>query len=315
MKAAQNNEISFNNKEYYTPKGLVKTMVNLLNIKDGMAIYNPACGTGNFITESAKQANIYAFGEENNISNYNICITNLWLHDIYNKRIKVNSNEKFQEVDIAIANPPFVDDNKEALNTAENLEHLYHYDVSPNASSYLKYLVMMLESIHIYGKMAIILPHGFLFKRTNEEYRLRQRLIKNNYIDAIIGLPEKLFYNTKIPVVILIINKSRRKDGVLFIDASKEFTSKRRTNILTVENQKKIVDIYQKYEDIKACSYVANLKEIEQKDYNLSINQYIQIENKTEQINVEEIKETLQCLENERLEIQKEITELMNNIN
>ena len=83
-KAAKNNEISFQNTEYYTPNEIVKTMIDLLPIRNNSSIYNPACGVGNFIVESAKLGSIYAFGDESNISNYNICMTNLWLHNIEN---------------------------------------------------------------------------------------------------------------------------------------------------------------------------------------------------------------------------------------
>lgn len=309
MEAAQNNEITFNNKEYYTPQALVETMVKLLNIKDNMAIYNPASGTGNFITESAKHAKIYAFGEEEDISNYNICITNLWLHDIYNKRIKVSNSEQFQEVDIAIANPPFVDDNKQTMMMYNDL--YYHYGISPNASSYAKYLTMMLNGTHRYGKIAIVLPHGFLFKRNNKESWLRRKLIDDNYIDAIIGLPEKLFYNTKIPVIILIIDKAKKKEQVLFIDASKEFTSKRKNNVLTAENVQKIIETYQGYKSIKNYSYVANVKEIKQKDYDLNINKYIQVKNETEKIDKVKQKAIIENLEIERKKIQEEIKTIM----
>lgn len=312
MRAAQNKDMSLKNGEFYTPKGLVKTMVNLLDIKDNMTIYNPACGTGNFITESAKYANIYALGEETNISNYNICTTNLWMHDISKKRIKETSEEKFELADIAIANPPFTADNKEEIITTGTQEEIYYqYGILPTTSTYIKHLVTMLESISEKGKMAIILPHGFLFKKTRTEYEVRRRLIEQRYIDAIISLPEKLFYNTKMPVVILLIDKAKQRDEVLFIDASREYTSKRKTNILAKENQKKIVDTYRKYEGIANYSYIASLEEIRKNNYDLNIRKYVQIQNKIENINQEEIEKKIYELEKERYEIQKQMADLI----
>lgn len=308
MKAAQNNEISLNNTQYYTPKGLIKTIVKLLDIKDNMAIYNPACGTGNFITQSAKSRKIYVFGEETDINNYNICITNLWLHDIYNRRIKESRKEKFPLVDIALANPPFVDKSKEDVQT------YYKYGIPLTTSSYTKYLIMMLDSIHQEGKIAIILPHGFLFKKTKIEQEIRRQLVEKKYIDAIIGLPEKLFYNTKIPVTILLINKARRKDEILFIDASKQYTSERKTNILTIENQDKIANTYKNYEAIPNYSYVADLQEVRNNNYDLNIKRYVKIENIIEDINQEQIERQINSLEEEKYNIQRRIKELLDKI-
>lgn len=148
MKEAQDGETSFRNGIYYTPKAVIESMVNLLDIKKNMGVYNPACGSGSFITESAKNADIIAFGEEINISNYNICNTNLWLHNIYNKRIKEDSKEEFQLVDIAIGNPPFVINNEDIV-INEKVKDIYcKYDILPTASTYTKFLVKMLESVH-----------------------------------------------------------------------------------------------------------------------------------------------------------------------
>lgn len=309
MKAAQDSEISFKNGEFYTPKGVVKTMVNLLNMKSNMAIYNPSCGVGNFITEAAKCTEIYAFGEESNISNYNICITNLWLHDVYNKRIKEDNYEKFQKVDFVIANPPFVSNLEEDIDFQDIY---YKYDINQSASSYIKFIVKMIECVHKEGKIAVVVPQGFLFKRTAEA-RLRRLLLEKNYIDAIIELPEKLFYNTKISVVILIIDKARKgKERIIFINASKEYTSKRKTNILTVENQEKIVNTYKNYEEIGNYSHIATLEEIQNNNYDLSISKYVKSRGKVEHINQREVKAKIYELEEQKREIQKEIENLMN---
>ena len=130
-----------------------------------MAIYNPASGSGDFIVESAKKAKIYAFGEETNINNYNICMTNLWIHDIYNKRIQENIGENFRLADVAVGNPPFAGDSREEINKNIALQDIYYkYGIPITASTYTKFLVMMLESINDNGQMAFILAHGFLFK-------------------------------------------------------------------------------------------------------------------------------------------------------
>ena len=128
-KAAKNNEISFQNTEYYTPNEIVKTMIDLLPIRNNSSIYNPACGVGNFIVESAKLGSIYAFGDESNISNYNICMTNLWLHNIENKRIDNIKIDKMPKVDYVVANPPFAINNMQKGDKELN-NMLYKYVVS-----------------------------------------------------------------------------------------------------------------------------------------------------------------------------------------
>ena len=314
MDAAENNDLKLQNGEFYTPKAIINTMVNLLPIKDNMAIYNPASGSGDFIVESAKKAKIYAFGEETNINNYNICMTNLWLHDIYNKRIQENIGENFRLADVAVGNPPFAGDSREEINKNIALQDIYYkYGIPITASTYTKFLVMMLESINDNGQMAIILPHGFLFKKTNAECEVRKKLIRNNYIEAVISLPEKLFFNTKIPVVILIINKAKRESDVLFIDASREYSSKRKNNILSDKNINKIVETYRKKEIIQNYSYVAKIQEIEKNNYDLNIRKYVRFQQKTNQINQEETKEKIYELENEKRCIQDKINEILNN--
>lgn len=314
MRAAKNNELPLKNGEFYTSKGLIKSMVNLLDIKDKMAVYNPACGTGNFLTASAKVANIYAFGEESSIYNYNICMTNLWLHEIYNKRIKEDEMEQFQKADIAIANPPFSSENQEILKTNINGNFINYYDILTTTNTYIKYLVLMLENTNERGRISIILPHGFLFKKDRASRIIREKLIKENYIDAIIGLPEKLFYDTKIPVVILLIDKARKRDEILFIDASREYTKKRKNNILTVENQEKITNTYKEYKVIPNYSNIVTTEEIAKNNYDLSIEKYVEIQDKIEIIDKEMTKKYLYNLEKEKEEVETKIRDLIKNI-
>lgn len=291
MKESQENDKLNGNGEFYTPKEVVKTMVKLANIKEGYAIYNPASETGNFITESAKQAKIYSFGEENNLLNYDICITNLWLHDISDKRIGLNYEKKVELVDIAIANPPFTE--------------------TGNTSGYIKYIDIMLKSTHKYGRVICIVPRGFLFKQTSQELYMRKRLLNDNYIEAIINLPEKLFYNTKIPVVILILEKRRNKNNILFIDASKEYAKKRKFNFLTEEMQDKIINTYRKYETLPNYSNVVDIEKIKENGYDLNIKLYVENNKEKENINPEEIKEELLYLKKEQKNIDEEIHNLI----
>ena len=303
LKAVQAGYTSLNNEEYYTPKGIIKTMVKLANIQDKSAIYNPASGSGNFFVESARTVQIFAFGEEPNISNFNICNTNLWIHDIKNKRINSEYGEYIKSskmFDIAIGNPPF---------SSETLEIS---SLPPTASSYTKFLFMMLNSVNDNGKIEIILPNGFLFKKSKPEYYLRKELVMSGHIDAIIGLPDKLFYDTKLPVIILSINKAKKNKEILFIDASKEYTSKRRTNILATTNQDKIVNTCNNHTEIDGFSRLVSIEEIVNNDFDLSIKRYISANNEIRDIDVAEIEDKIRNLELERKEIQEQISSIIN---
>lgn len=310
MKNASENTNITKNDEFYTPKGVVKTMVNLLDITGKRTVYNPACNLGEFLVDASKSADIFAFGEETNISNYNICMTNLWLHGIENSKI---SNEYLKrgetnslKFDIGMANPPFSINsiNDEILN--DKLDR-YRTMLTKNSSSYTKYLAMILENLNSMGRMSIILPHGFLFKKTNSEFNMRKELVSKNYIDAIIGLPEKLFSGTKIPVVILIIDKNKQYGDILFIDASKEYTKKRKINILSVANQEKIIEAYKNKKEEQGFSRMVSIEEIKNNNYDLSISEYIKTEKKLERLNKDEIIENIANLENEKAKIEKEI--------
>lgn len=321
MKAEQERGVPSADEEIYTPKGVVKTLVKLLAIQEKQAIFNPTCGTGNFIVEAVKsientkKSEVYIFGETTSIRNYNICMTNLWLHDIYHKRIKQEEEEAFPLFDIILGNPPFSEEKSNRIRSLKLQQIYYRYGISETTKSYIKYLAEMLERLNEVGKMAIIVPQGFLFKKEKSEYRMRRDWIDKSYIDAVISLPEKLFYDTKIPVVVLVIKKKReRKKEVLFIDASREYTSKRKTNILTVENQDKIAQTYQKYQEEPYYSCIVTLEEIRNQDYNLNIRQYVKIQTEEEEVDQRELERKVLELTRDRRRIQGEIAELIEKI-
>ncbi len=193
-------------------------------------------------------------------------------------------------------------------------DYYLEYKVEPSKNAYIKYLIKMIENVDQHGKVITIVPQGFLFKKSKTEYYLRKKLIEKNRISAIIALPEKLFYHTKVPVVILIIDKSKKTKDILFIDASKEYKRKRKINILTNENQDKIVDTYQKFETIDNYSYVANFEEIEQNDYELSVKKYVKSQEMMEEIDQEKLEQKIKKLEEEKHKVQKELNKLLNEI-
>ena len=279
-------------------------MIDLLPIRNNSSIYNPACGVGNFIVESAKLGSIYAFGDESNISNYNICMTNLWLHNIENKRIDNIKIDKMPKVDYVVANPPFAINNMQKGDKELN-NMLYKYGVFENASSYSKFIVMMLESVKEGGKISVVFPHGFLFKKTISECNLRKYLVDNGYIEAIISLPEKMFNGTKIPVIILVLQKKYREEDIIYIDASKEYIKGRKLNSLSEENQSKIIKTYENKSEISNYSIKVGAEIIRKNDYNLNIKKYLKSPKKEKSVNIKTEKQELQRLEEERVVIER----------
>lgn len=309
MKASYKNEIQSKNGEFYTPKQVIKTMVNLLDIKSKGIIHDPACGTGDFLVEAAKQSDSSVYGKEDDIGKYNIYITNLILHDIKLEKFeKYKGFNNVEKANFILGNPPF-SDNIVRKNDYENSR--YGRYIPSKTTGYSLYLVNALERLDDYGRMALILPHGILFRET--EKRLREMLISENLIDAIIGLPENLFPSTRIPVIILIIKKNRPNEDIMIIDASREYIKNRQYNILDEKSMDKIIDIYNKRIEVENYSHLANKEEIEYNEYNLNIKRYVRIKQKRKEFNMIEMEESIVKLEHERRDIQERIQEILKN--
>lgn len=192
---------------------------------------------------------------------------------------KFSDIQEVNELDTAtgnsvVMNPPYSlkwEPTKEMLNQ----DRFKEYDVlAPKTKADYAFLLQGLSSLDDNGTMAIVLPHGVLFRGSAEE-KIRKRLIELNHLDAVIGLPEKLFYNTDIPTVILILKKQRTNNDVLFVDASKEFEKVKPHNKLTDENISKIVKTVNERADVDKYSHLASLSELEENDYNLNIPRYV----------------------------------------
>ena len=208
------------------------------------------------------------------------------------------------KVDYVVANPPFAINNMQKGDKKLN-NMLYKYGVFENASSYSKFIVMMLESVQEGGKISVVLPHGFLFKKTISECNLRKYLVDNGYIEAIISLPEKMFNGTKIPVIILVLQKKYREEDIIYIDASKEYIKGRKLNSLSEENQSNIIKTYENKSEISNYSIKVGAEIIRKNDYNLNIKKYLKSLKKEKSVNIKTEKQELQRLEEERVVIER----------
>ena len=308
--AAHNNDIVKTNREFYTPSEITELMSDIVMHKKVMSenttLYDPICGSGNFLRSALKKYNLNIYGKETNIDYYNICKTRMLLNGINKDNIVFGIDNRNMNFDIILSNPPFSDKMwKENI----DIERIYKFGNLNTINGDYAYVLSMLETLNDNGKMAVILPHGVLF-RENEK-QIRRELLAQKCIETIIGLPENLFYSTRIPVIILVMSKNRGNDDVLFIDASEDYESLKSNNILSKENQNKILQAYIKRKDIEEYSHLASIQEIEKNDYNLSIKKYIHKKSIRNNVEREKLIQTLKNTEKEKNILEENIKDVL----
>ena len=334
--------------EFYTPKEVVQLLVQLIKPEAGNSIYDPTCGSGGMLIESAKYVaehggTIGEFvdctlkGQEKNLGTWAICKINMIVHNFKDSDIqkgdtlgdpKHTINGELETFDRVIANPPFslkewweaaeVDIKTDAKGKkitpkyAKEVSDEYgrfKFGIPPRGYGDFAFLQHMLSVLKQDGKMGIILPHGVLF-RGSSEGKIRQALLENDYIEAIIGLPEKLFYNTGIPASIIILNKSKEenlKDKVIFCDASNEYKEGKNQNTLTPESIAKIVNAYDALEEVDKFMRIVDMKEIKENDYNLNIARYIDTSEEEEIVEIDKVLSKISDIEAKESEIDKKL--------
>jgi type I restriction enzyme M protein len=279
--------------EFYTPAGVKTLMVRLVKPQEGMTIYDPTVGSGGFLIEARNYveeigqdpSNLGLYGQELNGVTWSICKMNMILHGIPDAHIenedvltepKHLENGYIKRFDRILANPPF---SQNYSRTNMKFEERFKYGFAPETGKKadLMFLQHMIASLKDNGILATVMPHGVLF-RGNQEKVIRTGIIKDDLIEAIIGLPPKLFYNTGIPACIIVINKNKPKElknKILFINADKEYGEGRNQNYLRHEDIEKIVAVFEGKLEIPKYSRLVDIKEIEENDFNLNIRRYV----------------------------------------
>lgn len=295
--------------EFYTPKEVKETMVRLLKPHEGTSIYDPCSGSGGFLISAIEYVrdvqkqnyrNLQLFGQEINLSTWAICKLNMLLHDVSGSTIwkgdtirdpKNTEGATLKTFDMVLSNPPFSLKNWGREVAEKNDYNRFNYGVAPASYGDLAFVQHMLASLNSKGIMASVVPHGVLF-RGGAEGAIRQRLLEDDLFEVVIGFPQNLFYGASIPAAVIILNKNKpadKKGKVLFIDASEGFVKDGNKNKLTEDNIKAIIDTYDTFEDKDKFAKLAELKEIEDNDYNLNISRYVDISKEEEEINIEEV--------------------------
>ncbi len=307
--------------EFYTPAQISRLLAQIVTIgkKRVRSVYDPTCGSGSLLLRVKDYAEVTDYyGQELNPTTYNLGRMNMILHDVHFDHFDIRHGDTLVDdfhadlrVEAIIANPPF-----SAKWKGEDDPALAHDDrfsqygrLAPKSAADYAFVTHMLYHLADNGTMGIVLPHGALF-RSGAEGHIRKHIIeKQNYLDAVIGLPSNLFYGTSIPATILIFKKCRKDDDdILFIDASKEFEKGKNQNKLTDENVSKIFATYQDRAEIVKYSHRASLQEIKDNDYNLNIPRYVDTFEDEGQIDINLVAEQLEKLNVNELELQKKIS-------
>lgn len=282
--------------EFYTPHQVSEVLAKLATISLDQSdpkpsVYDFACGSGSLLLTVQEEINnkVLYFGQELNTTTYNLARMNLMMHGVPYDRMTLNNADTLEEdwpsktdaqgiehplnFDVVVANPPYSqpwDNNDRKLKDPRFKD----YGLAPKTKADYAFLLHGLYHLDQSGTMAIVLPHGVLF-RGAKEGKIRETLLKKNQIDAIIGLPAGLFYSTGIPTVVLVLKKNKTNRNVLFIDASKGFEKGKRQNSLRDEDINKIIDTYKERKDVERYAHVASFDEIEENDFNLNIPRYV----------------------------------------
>ena len=311
--------------EVYTPGEVIKLVVRLLDISDGSKVLDPACGSGGMLIESYEyvknkgvEPNLELFGQERNeimaaIAKMNMRLRGIMSYNIFNGDSLLNP--KFDRADYVIANPPWNQDGYDEDNLSkDNIKQIYNSIVeagyTPKTTADWAWVQLMLY--YAKKKVGVILDQGALFRGGKEE-NIRRGIVKSDLLEAVILLPEKLFYNTQAAGIILVFNKEKpaeRKGKVIFINASELYIKHpeiRKLNQLSEDNITKIVEMYKDFKDFKNYARVVSLDEIEKNSYNLNVSLYVQKDNEIEKIDIFKEFEELKSLEEERQSIMKKL--------
>lgn len=319
--------------EFYTPKVLAALLAKLAMPRPGSRICDPTCGSGGLLLwageEVEKQGSRdYAlYGQEKNGSTYNLARMNMFLHGKDSARIEwgdtlnnplLKEDDRLMLFDIVVANPPFSLDKWGEKHLENDIYHRFDRGMPPASKGDYAFISHMIATAkEKSGRVAVIVPHGVLF-RGSSEGRIRQALIEENLLDAVIGMPAGLFQTVGIPVAILIFDKSRQEGGanqerkdVLFIDASKEFKAGKNQNTLLPEHIDKIFETYKNRAEIEKFSHLASFDEIKENDFNLNIPRYVDTFEEEEEIDLSAVKAEIADLELQLQEVQAQMQDYL----
>jgi len=296
--------------EFYTPQQASKILARIVTLGKTRikSAYDPTCGSGSLILRLGKECDVLKFyGQELNRTTYNLCRMNMILHGVHHTRFNIKLEDTLEhpqhdklDAEAVVANPPF-----SAKWSASPLfmtdDRFSEYGkLAPSSKADFAFIQHMIYHLAENGVMAVVMPHGVLFRGAAEGHIRKYLIEEKNYLDAVIGLPANIFYGTSIPTCILVFKKCKEHpDNILFIDASQHYEKVKTQNYLRDEDVDRIVDTYEKRITIDKYSYVASLDEVRENDYNLNIPRYVDTFEEEEPVDIDVVARELKELETE----------------
>jgi len=308
--------------EFYTPAEVAILLAKLLQPKKGNRICDPTCGSGSLLIHVADEVGDrdYAlYGQESNGSTWALCRMNMFLHGKDSARIewgdslnnpKLIEGDSLMKFDVVVANPPFSLDKWGAESAAADKYNRFHRGVPPKSRADFAFITHMIEtSVEGTGRVGVIVPHGVLFRGGAEE-KIRKRLVEENLLEAVIGLPANLFFGTGIPAAILIFNRAKETTDVMVIDASQEYEQDKNQNKLRKQDIENIVQTYNDFQTIEKYAHRATFEEIKNKNnFNLNIPRYVDTFEDEEEVSLLALQSQIEKLEEELAAVRQELTE------
>ena len=316
--------------EFYTPHKVSELVAKLCAPKPKSRICDPACGSGGLLIEAAKAVgsrDFSLYGMEANGSTWALSRMNMFLNNADAARIDwcntltaptLLENDRLMKFDYVVANPPFSLDKWGAEDADADPHNRFWRGIPPRSKGDYAFISHMIEvARERAGRVAVVAPHGVLF-RGAAEGRIREHLIRDNLLDAVIGLPGNLFPSTSIPVAILVFDRSREKGGanekhkdVLFIDASKDYQAGKNQNALLDEHIANILATYKKRENVDKYAHLASFKELEENDFNLNIPRYVDTFEEEAEIDIQTVQKEIENLEGELANVRYKMETLL----
>ena len=323
--------------EFFTPSEVSLMLAMLTKGEEGSKIYDPTCGSGSLLIKAAQQVgsrNVALYGQENNGSTWALAVMNMFLHGFDNASIRwgdtirnplhLSSSTSLEKYDVVVANPPFSLKKWGKEEADSDTFNRFWRGVPPAGRGDWAFVSHMIEvAKEETGKVGVVVPHGVLF-RGSSEGKIRQQVIKENILEAVIGLPSGLFFGTGIPAAILVFNKGRtiqtnQTTDIIFIDASEHYKSGTNQNQLRQQDIEKVVQTYRNFADGKYTagvveakySYVATFDEVKENDYNLNIPRYVDTFEEEEPVDMSAVRQRIGTIEKDLEEVQSEMQQYL----
>lgn len=304
--------------EFYTPQQVSRILAKLVSLnKESLKnVYDPTCGSGSLLLRVGKETKVGSYyGQELNTTTYNLARMNMLLHGVSFKHFDIKNDDTLENphhlnmrFEAIVANPPYSANWSADATFLDDDRFSVYGKLAPRSKADYAFIQHMIYQLADNGTMAVVLPHGVLFRGAAEGV-IRKYLIDNkNYLDAVIGLPANIFFGTSIPTCILVFKKCREHEkGILFIDASKDFEPGKNQNRLRDQDIDRILETYNDWTEIEKYAHIATIDEIIENDFNLNIPRYVDTFEEEEEIDIHAVMKEIKELEAKREKLDKEI--------